>query len=59
MALLAACHLLKILFQDSGKISRYSLKQAVIAVNSVMSAVALPENEREQADEEPTPNVYL
>ncbi|XP_063884289.1 condensin-2 complex subunit G2-like isoform X1 [Scylla paramamosain] len=57
-SLLAACHLLEVLLQDSGKISRYSLKQTVVAANSVMSAVALPEKESEEADQESPLSIY-
>lgn len=57
-SLLAACHLLEVLLQDSGKISRYSLKQTVVAANSVMSAVALPQKESEEADQDSPLSIY-
>lgn len=55
---LAACHLLKVLLQDSGKISRYSLKQAVTAASTLMSTISLPERRGEETDGDSTPNVY-
>lgn len=57
-SLLAACHLLEVLLQDSGKISRYSLKQTVVAASSVMSVVDLPEKESEEADQESSLTIY-
>nr|XP_053634810.1 condensin-2 complex subunit G2-like [Cherax quadricarinatus] len=41
-SLLATSYLLMILAKDSGKISRYSLKQAVVAADSIMSRIILP-----------------
>ncbi|XP_042232835.1 uncharacterized protein LOC121873351 [Homarus americanus] len=41
-SLLAISYLLKILAKDSGKISRYSLKQAVIATDSIFNQIVLP-----------------
>ncbi|XP_068208708.1 condensin-2 complex subunit G2-like isoform X2 [Palaemon carinicauda] len=40
--LLAISHLLKVLSQDSGKISRYSIKQSIGAVDSLLASIIFP-----------------
>lgn len=41
-SLLAISYLLKILVHDSGKISKYSMKQTVVAADSIMARIILP-----------------
>ncbi|KAK4291676.1 hypothetical protein Pmani_035511 [Petrolisthes manimaculis] len=50
-SLLASTYLIKILAMDSGKISRYNLKEAVVALDSVMSKILFstsPETKEDQ-----------
>ncbi|XP_042859352.1 condensin-2 complex subunit G2-like isoform X2 [Penaeus japonicus] len=58
-SLLASAYLLKILVRDSGKISPSILKQAVVAVDSVMTGIVLPTSpEEENGEEESTFGYY-
>ncbi|KAK7070599.1 hypothetical protein SK128_008960, partial [Halocaridina rubra] len=58
-ALLAVAHFLKVLSLDSGKISKYCLKKAVMAVDSIMPRILFPIEMQDSADlDKSNPDVY-